>query len=49
MSLDGVPVQSVEDVKITLFYKKKDDILKVRVVRKRFFLGDKDMEFEVKL
>ncbi len=49
VSLDGAPVKSVEDIKLALFYKKKDDILKVKAVRKRFLLGDKVMEFEVKL
>lgn len=47
--VEGAPVNTVEDIKIALFYKKKNDILKVKVVRKRFLLGDKEMEFEVKL
>jgi len=36
-------------LKIALFYKKKDESVRVKVVRKRFLLGDKEMEFEVKL
>ena len=48
-SLDGLPMQTVEDLKIALFYKKKDESVRVKVVRKRFLLGDKEMEFEVKL
>jgi len=48
-ALDGLPMQTVEDLKIALFYKKKDESVRVKVVRKRFLLGDKEMEFEVKL
>jgi len=49
VSLDGVPVSSIEDIKLFLFYKKKEEPLKVKVERKRFLLGDKEMEFEVNL
>jgi len=49
LALDGVPVTSLQDVKLALFYKDKGDIMKIRVVRKRFLLGEKEMEFEVKL
>jgi uncharacterized iron-regulated protein len=49
ISLDGVPVTSVQDIKLALFYKDKGDIMKIKVIRKRFLLGDKEMEFEVKL
>jgi uncharacterized iron-regulated protein len=49
VSLDGVPVTSLHDVKLALFYKDKGDIMKIKVARKRFLLGDKEMEFEVKL
>jgi uncharacterized iron-regulated protein len=49
ISLDGVPVTSVEDIKLFLFYKKKEEPLKVNVVRKRFLLGGREMEFEVHL
>jgi aminopeptidase N len=49
ISFDGVPMQSVNDIKIALFYKKHEETLKVKVVRKRFLLGDKEMEFDVQL
>ncbi len=49
ISLDGMPVRSVEDIKLFLFYKKKEEPLRVNVVRKRFLLGERTMEFEVHL
>ena len=49
VSLDNVPVNSLQDIKLALFYKDKGDIMKIKVVRKRFLLGEKEMEFEVKL
>jgi S1-C subfamily serine protease len=49
VSLDGVPVTTVQDIKLALFYKDKGDTMKIKVVRKRFLLGDREMEFEVKL
>jgi aminopeptidase N len=49
VSLDGVPVSSMEGIRLFLFYKKTDEPLKVKVVRKRFLLGDKEQEFEVYL
>jgi uncharacterized iron-regulated protein len=49
LALDGEPVQSVEDVKLLLFYKQKGEAVTAKVLRKRFFLADKIMQFEVKL
>lgn len=49
VSLDGTNVESVEDIKLELFFKKKDDTMKVKILRKRLLLGDKEMEFDVKL
>jgi len=49
VSLDSVPVKTIADIKTALFFKNKGDIMKVLIVRKRFLLGDKEMEFEVKL
>lgn len=49
ISLDGITVKSVDDIRIHLFYKKKGDTVKVKVLRKRFLFGDKEMEFEVVL
>lgn len=49
ISLDSSAVASVEDLKLILFYKKAGDTVKVRAVRKRFLLGDKDLELDVHL
>jgi aminopeptidase N len=49
LSIDGTNVESVEDLKLELFFKKKDDVVKVKILRKRFLLGEKEMEFDVKL
>ena len=49
LSLDGTKVESVEDIKLELFFKKKGDIVKVKVLRKRFLLGEKETEVDVKL
>ncbi|MDI6745103.1 MAG: ChaN family lipoprotein [Thermodesulfovibrionales bacterium] len=47
LSLDNEPISSVEDMRIHLLYKKKGDTIKVKALRRRFLLGDKEMEFEV--
>ncbi|GER94562.1 hypothetical protein A45J_2326 [hot springs metagenome] len=47
ISLDNVAIKSVDDVRIHLFYKKKGDTVRVKVLRKRFLFGDKEMEFDV--
>jgi predicted metalloprotease with PDZ domain len=49
VSIDGAPVLTAADVKLELFYKKRDDEIRVKAVRRRFLLGEKDMEFVVKL
>jgi aminopeptidase N len=49
MSLDGATVRTAVDVKMELFYKKRDDDITVKVARKRFLLGEKIMEFVVRL
>lgn len=49
VSLDGVAVKGIPDIRTALFFKSKGDIMKVKVVRKRFLLGEKEMEFDVKL
>ena len=49
ISLDGAPVSTIADIKTALFFKNKGESMKVKVIRKRFLLGDKEMEFEVKL
>ena len=49
LSLDGYPVESIEDVKIALFYKKAGETIKVKIRRAGFFYRDEELEFEVKL
>lgn len=49
LSFDGAPVHDVADIKIALFYKKHGDSVRIKVRRRRFLLGDKEMEFDVKL
>jgi uncharacterized iron-regulated protein len=49
VSVDGEPVQTMDDVKISLFYKKQEDTITVGVVRKRFLIGEKELKFSVKL
>jgi len=49
VSFDNAPVRSVNDIRIALFYKKPEDVVRIKVVRKRFLLGDAEMEFDVKL
>ena len=49
VSLDDVAVQGVDDVKIVLFYKKQEETVRVKVIRKRFLFGDKEMAIDVKL
>ncbi len=49
ISVDGSAISTVEDLKLVLFYKKKGDALAVKIMRKRFLLGDKEMEFTVTL
>jgi S1-C subfamily serine protease len=49
ISFDGIPMKTSDDLRIELFYRKHGDMAKVKVVRKRFLLGDKEMEFVVKL
>jgi len=49
ISVDGSAISTVEDLKLMLFYKKKGDALAVKIMRKRFLLGEKEMEFVVTL
>ena len=49
LSLDDTKVGSVDDMQIFLFYKKQGETVKVRVLRKRFLLGEREMAFEVTL
>jgi len=49
LSLDGMPVQSVGDVRIELLFKKKGDGIQVNILRKDSTLGDKTIQFMVEL
>ena len=48
LSLDGYPVDGIEDIKIALFYKTSGDAIRVKVRRSRL-PADEELEFEVKL
>jgi aminopeptidase N len=47
--LDNEPMRSVADIKIALFYKNSGDSVKVTASRKRFFLGERELTFVIKL
>ncbi|RPI38032.1 MAG: PDZ domain-containing protein [Nitrospiraceae bacterium] len=49
ISLDGVLVESVDDMRISLFFKKKGDEIAVKVSRKRFLLGPVEKDFKITL
>jgi aminopeptidase N len=49
LSLDGAPVESVEDIRIELLFRKKGERVIVRVLRKEPIRGDQAIEFEVPL
>jgi uncharacterized iron-regulated protein len=46
LSIDAVPVKTVDDIRIELLFKKRGDLLKVKILRKRFLLGDTEKEFD---
>jgi S1-C subfamily serine protease len=49
VSLDNARIRGVDDIRIALFYKKSEDMVRIKVVRKRFLLGYAELEFDVKL
>jgi hypothetical protein len=49
LSLDQVPVQGAEDLRIELLFKKKGDRARVKILRKSSPGGEREMEFEVVL
>lgn len=49
LSLDGTSVESIEDVRIELFFKKKGDRVKVSALRKDLSGKDQALEFEIPL
>ncbi len=49
VSLDGAVVQTIDDLKIALFYKKQGETITVNALRSRFLLGDQELTIRVKL
>ncbi|MBW2505614.1 MAG: ChaN family lipoprotein [Deltaproteobacteria bacterium] len=49
LAIDGEPVNDMEDLKIEMLYKEKSEALLVRVRRKRFPFGHKELDIEVPL
>ncbi len=49
LDVDGSPVRTIDDLKIVLFYKHHGETIKVKVMRKPFLLGNKELEFNVVL
>jgi uncharacterized iron-regulated protein len=49
LSIDGVPVRNMEDIRIHLYYKKVGDTIRVKVLRKRFLFGDKEIDIDITL
>jgi uncharacterized iron-regulated protein len=47
LALDGESVKTVDDLKIALFYKQSDGTAVVRILRKRFLLGDRELDIPV--
>jgi predicted metalloprotease with PDZ domain len=48
-SVDGWEIQTVSDIKIALYDKGAGQRVRVKVVRKRFFLGEDELEFNFPL
>jgi aminopeptidase N len=49
LSIDHTPVDSIDDVKIELLFKKKGENVRLKILRKTFLSGSKEMAFEVTL
>jgi aminopeptidase N len=49
LSIDHTPVQDISDLKIELLSKKEGEKVKVRILRRSFFGGPKELDFEVVL
>ena len=49
LSLDDTVIESVDDMRIFLFFKKKGDEILLKVLRKSFFFGPAEKEFKVTL
>jgi hypothetical protein len=49
ISIGDWEIESIEDVKIAIFDKKQGETVTIKVLRKRFLLGEKILEFQVTL
>ncbi|MBF0558364.1 MAG: ChaN family lipoprotein [Nitrospirae bacterium] len=49
LSVDDTPVAAVDDIRIHLLYKKKGDTVHIKILRKRFLLGDTEKDFSILL
>lgn len=47
--IDDETIGELQDIKISLLYKKKGDIVRVGILRDRFLFGEREMVFEFKL
>ena len=48
-SVDGWKIRTVNDIKIALVNKEPGQTIKVNVIRKRFLLGERELEFYISL
>jgi uncharacterized iron-regulated protein len=49
LSIDDMAIRNMEDIRIHLFYKRSGDKIKVKVLRKRFLFGDKEIDIDITL
>jgi uncharacterized iron-regulated protein len=49
LSIDRTPIHEIDDVKIDLLFRKRGEKAKVRILRRGFFGGQQEMDFEVAL
>lgn len=49
LSINHTPIDSIDDVKIELLFRKKRERVMVKILRKTFLRGNKEMVFEVTL
>ena len=49
LAIDSQPVNDIEDVKIEMLYKENSDSVLVRIKRRAFLVGYKELDIEVPL
>ncbi len=47
LAVDNEPIDTVEDVKITMLYKEESETVSLKIRRKQFLFGEKTLEIEV--